>query len=184
MIVPGQPDTRQAKTETAVQQKLAQVQPGQPTNTPVELVLPRRPRPAPPPKAKGDGLNIEDTPAPKAANPQTRSPEGNPPTEIATDIGPLPADLWTLVGKEPPPETAVSPASKPSPQEAPTPAAAPPTVQRAVTIEETAVETETETPSPEPAGDDINVDELAQRVFQELRHRLATEWERARGRFG
>jgi hypothetical protein len=66
------------------------VQPGQPTDSAVELVLPRRPRPVAP----------ASTPAPVLSGVQREVEKA--PTMVPTEIGPLPSDLWTLLGQTPP----------------------------------------------------------------------------------
>lgn len=164
------------------------------------------------------------------------------PDLVQTEIGPLPADLWHLLGRSPPgqePAETISPQGPPQDMdqeatvadaistdghtadarvaravaaaEAPTrperPAIReiiPPVVQRAaetrspiqrepeeeqaatesVATEAAATEaveqrgTEAETPTPR-----IDVDDLARRVYAEIKRRLSTEWERARRMF-
>jgi hypothetical protein len=79
---------------------------------------------------------------------------------------------------------AVAEAERPSAQPAPEPTfrppevsdAAPPPVQREINIEEPVVTAE--------AGEEatVDVDKLARQVYAEVRRRLASEWERNRGR--
>jgi hypothetical protein len=95
-------------------------------DTPVEIVLPRGPRPAPPGpmqtvQRKVDGGQAPKEPAPPLL-PGELSPEAAPPASIQTSLaarppaaqpaaasrliptqaGPLPADLWDLLGEKPP----------------------------------------------------------------------------------
>jgi hypothetical protein len=172
---------------------------------------------------------------------------------VPTEIGPLPSDLWTLLGQTPPapvpvaggaqatteppavpsspaakgpvaaatPSTvngpllagapsaetimrAIAEAERPSPlvseevqprssqpatehpQPQPLPSqlppspevstSAPPSVQREVTTDDTVEVSEAE------GGAGVDVDKLARQVYAEVRRRLASEWERGRGR--
>jgi hypothetical protein len=134
------------------------------------------------------------------------------PTMVETEIGPLPGDLWELIGEPVPTNETPSPAKSPAQPlpdarsegepptraapavepEAPTPvapvpsrpASSPTTVQRAEAP--TDVETETESQSPETderSDGGVDVDELARRVYGEVRRRLAVEMERMRSYF-
>ncbi|MBE2198354.1 MAG: hypothetical protein IAE79_07060 [Anaerolinea sp.] len=106
---PEQPAIRANRGETAaVQTRLDQVTTGRPTASSVELHLPRRPRP----------------PAPASIQPQRDTAQPAPtPTTIPTAIGPLPADMWEILGHTPPTS------DKPTPDDA---------LQRAITTAETA----------------------------------------------
>lgn len=161
-----------------------------PTASSVELVLPRRPRPA----AQRKPAQQDDT--------RKEAPEGKKETVVQTDIGPLPADLWQLLddGRSPAPpsdepgQQDTTPLLRQSPDPAPlqrAPEADPPVpspslAQSAITrvtqavANETEVESDDETDHEEPAA--IDIDALARRVLPHLRRRLAVEWERGRGR--
>ena len=132
-------------------------------------------------------------------------------------IGPLPADLWHLIGESPPqgpPETAPSqpgavttdreaavkravaaaeaPTAPPAPAGLQQPAAqggASTLIQRLP--DEAGMEageaggagTETVAPSAEGGpGEEPDVDELARRVYAEIKRRFSVEWERVRQR--
>jgi hypothetical protein len=72
------------------------VQPGQPTASAVELVLPRRPRPNLPVAAEPPGVALD------ASVQREAEASPAPPVMVPTEIGPLPSDLWTLLGQTPP----------------------------------------------------------------------------------
>jgi hypothetical protein len=83
------------------------------------MIPPRRPRPAlngrtwvEAPEAVPESERLAATPADVAVAPQAPSTETAPiraePTTVDTGIGPLPADLWTLIG-EPVPKRASAP---------------------------------------------------------------------------
>lgn len=161
-----------------------------PTASSVELVLPRRPRPA----AQRKPAQQDDT--------RKEAPEGKKETVVQTDIGPLPADLWQLLddGRSPAPpsdgpgqqDTTPLPRQSPDPAplqrapEADPPAPSPSLAQSAITQatqvaeNEMVVEGDDETDHEEPAA--IDIDALARQVLTRLRRRLAVEWERGRGR--
>lgn len=89
-----------------LRRQLAALPTAQPTDSSVDLVLPRRPRPV-----RQPATNVAPSQgAPTAAQRQlASSAEGTPPAAtslpgatIATEIGPLPADLWQLIGEKPP----------------------------------------------------------------------------------
>lgn len=77
-----------ATHEDTVRQRLGDVAVGQPTRSVVELIPPRRPRPTP-----------------AAAPPSAARPTAGAPDLIPTEIGPLPADLWRMLGDTPPGDT-------------------------------------------------------------------------------
>jgi hypothetical protein len=104
-----------------VHSALQDVLPGQSTDSSIELVTPRRPRPKPPEqrisRQVGDRPPV-DRPAPARPDPATveRSTE---PHMVATEIGELPSDLWGLMGERPPtsqPGQPVAPAAAPAVQ--------------------------------------------------------------------
>lgn len=97
-----------------VKQVMRQVAAAKPTDSSVELILPRRQRPTLPPR----------TPAPAAPPVQTqresnggssKPPAAPPQAFVPTEIGPLPGDLWEILGA---PTPAAAPAAT-----APAPAA-------------------------------------------------------------
>ncbi|MFZ0548384.1 MAG: hypothetical protein WAM60_23250 [Candidatus Promineifilaceae bacterium] len=98
------PTQRDSVTERRVRQTLEGVASGRASDSGVELVLPKRPRPVP--------YQRKSSPTPK---PMSRQPEtANQPAPIQrqtadpdtvhTEIGPLPGDLWQLLGQAPPSE--------------------------------------------------------------------------------
>ncbi len=126
------------------------------------------------------------------------------PMMYSTEIGELPADLWKLIGEAPPMP------SKPSPtgdqpkafRQSVTGPAESSQVMRATEAlpnnqefqEISAIQTQAETPpstqkidksspaetSHETANQDIDIPELARKVYSEIKARLAIEWERSR----
>lgn len=95
------------------------VPPRRASDTPIEIVLPRSPRPAPLGLMKTAQRQIEPPQGPEepAFLPGEVSPIAAPPAEqpaaslrsnpapagtIPTQVGPLPADLWDLIGEKPP----------------------------------------------------------------------------------
>ncbi|MEM5775235.1 MAG: hypothetical protein AAGU05_09565, partial [Anaerolineaceae bacterium] len=118
-----------AQTHEQIQAALQNVAVSQPTDSLVELITPRRPRPgkAPHPHAATPAQETaapatEETPAqppqPSAADtlpatPRSSVQKADPsaaaeqtpqPALVETEIGPLPADLWHLMGEQPPPD--------------------------------------------------------------------------------
>ncbi|MGC9347758.1 MAG: hypothetical protein ACP5JG_06440 [Anaerolineae bacterium] len=184
--------TTAAPAAPDVQQHLERVRASRPTQSSVEVITPTRPRPA-----TTERREIRRIEAAEAQ--RRRSAEPRPAVDlIATEIGPLPADLWELI-EEPTPrreEIEPSPArdgtTPPSPEPATLtpPPSLPPTqtalIQRAVAPgtdaggAEAAMESEAE---PEIGGDEelgFDVEELARRVYSEIRRRLAIDKERLR----
>jgi hypothetical protein len=123
------------------------------------------------------------------------------PGVVPTEIGPLPGDLWNLVGAPTPPVTNAAPQGRPalneisrweeqSPVTGADPAASPlsqsgqaQVVQRQVASPATAEPGSAAPPAGEAAsekqtGDDMDIEELARQVYNELKHRLGLEWER------
>jgi hypothetical protein len=127
-----------------------------------------------------------------------------PPTQrmVPTEIGLLPSDLWSLIG-EPAPTDGIKeqPRSETHPSH-PSPNTPPTHIQRTVMIEdrsgeETGRQAEVEaqpSPSgqdahtnqqpaaPRPGSSEINLEQLAQQVYAEIRTKLQVEWERLRHR--
>lgn len=77
-----------AQTGT-IQRHLKNVAAGRPSRSSIEVISPRRPRPSIPPQQA-------PTPVP-------------PDVQVETEIGPLPAELWTLIGEPVPSREAISP---------------------------------------------------------------------------
>jgi hypothetical protein len=168
---------------------------------------------------------------------QSRTPEEGlqEPELVQTEIGPLPADLWHLLGQSPPrlhpepvegqsphgvePEPAPSrpappttdgeaavkravaaaearpvPPASPTSEQLATQGGSPSVIQRrpdeagvdtgsAAGAEAGGAETETAAPPGErDAAEEPDVDELARRVYAEIKRRLSVEWERVRRR--
>lgn len=214
---------------------LQQVEPGQPTDSAVEVVTPRRPRPNLPertPAAVQAFPAPETRPAESAAPglpPQGTSAEAAQPASpemVPTEIGPLPADLWQLIGQTPPsapapeagqpvgnPPAHAAPAGAasapapvvqlmPQPPERSQPAQAEPVQRQVAKAPVSVIPITTESQDSPPAGvlqmaeaqapaeaspaqptepaPEVDVDELTRRVYQEIKRRLSTEWERMR----
>lgn len=294
--------SEEATATEEIQWALADVAPGGPTTSSIEVITPRQPRPTLRPEA-GVPTEIEGPSPEVSAPPKTKEPHPeadispdfeeprpalmqepakpsgpqNLPGEIAlppptvqmqretdaapditqtrpltetpapalvqTEIGPLPADLWHLLGRSPPgqePAEATPPQdtgqeatiadgniadaaitdgriaravataeAPPKPERPAIREIIPPVVQRvaapgsaaeagsliqrepeeeqaetaatgSVTTESVATEAETAPETPAPR---IDVDDLARRVYAEIKRRLSTEWERARRMF-
>jgi hypothetical protein len=200
---------------------LREVAPGQPTESTVEVVTPRRPRPVP---AAAHSTPAEGQPGssyPKTGADMPGLAEGVEAAAVATEIGPLPADLWSLIGQEPPAERAASAALSVQPVQrqpagegnlAPamplgsqpeevrqtsqsgqiistlatgylSPEDLPNVIQMQAAEGETAPAPPAEGAPGEGAAAEINVDELTRKVYQEIKRRLSSEWERMRRRF-
>jgi hypothetical protein len=113
---------------------------------------------------------------------------------VQTEIGPLPGDLWALIGEAPPTSEAV-----PAPQSveveypvAETTSQAPPgplstASKREAIVQRADIRTD-ETPDAraergQESEEGIDIDELVHRVYGEVRRRLAVELERMRSHF-
>ena len=114
-LAPPAPLEVQVRQAEHIQRALAGVSSGQPTGSKIEVIPPRQPRPA-------AALQRAASPAPEPTQPAADTP--GPARLIDTEIGPLPADLWGLVGQPAPP------AAKPLPA----PTAPADAVQRTVII--------------------------------------------------
>ncbi|MGD2077234.1 MAG: hypothetical protein PVH18_02565, partial [Chloroflexota bacterium] len=152
-----------------VHEAIKDVMPGQYTDSAIELITPRRPRPAArPPKVsrqadeeppdegpvqsldEGPGLTAKEPAAPAAIDrsPVEAATEQRAPSEprmIQTEIGALPSDLWRLMGEQPP-------APRPGP---PAPQSRPTTTQRKATdarLDAAARAAESQTMVAEPSG--------------------------------
>lgn len=95
---------QKAMAEQTVRQHLATIQPDQPTESRIDVILPRRPRPQL--RGRADATSMAN-----AAPPLQRQPEptnaATPPAPVAaqtieTEIGPLPVELWQAIGAPPP----------------------------------------------------------------------------------
>ena len=129
-------------SESELRSALAKVSPGKPTDSSIELLPPRRPRPIITPRpaivdkpftpahpAKPAQLSVDKSPPTKTTpDPQSRDRESGEmqktplqtvqspvPDTVKTDIGELPSDLWGYLGETPPaPEIPQALASGPS----------------------------------------------------------------------
>ena len=171
-----------------------------PPQAPVEILAPTRPRPAP--------VNRVANNRAVQRQPQNQMPlEVHDERMIETPIGPLPADLWQLIGQKPP-ENQPHPAAREPihsaiqraesvevDEEIPKPEASSPStiklvdfpavVQRQPVAADGSVSLEEPgtPPSKEPAAEvEADVDYLARQVYAKIRQRLSTEWERLRRR--
>lgn len=161
-----------------------------PTASGVELLLPRRPRPA---------MQRKAAPQDDA---RKEAPERKSEAVVPTDIGPLPADLWQLLDEErspappsdEPAQENTTPLARQSQEPAPVqrepeatpPSPLPPLAQGAITQATQAADNEMEVQGGDETDHDesseIDIDALARQVLTRLRRRLAVEWERGRGR--
>ncbi|HEY3474454.1 MAG TPA: hypothetical protein VGK56_07565, partial [Anaerolineales bacterium] len=170
------------------------------SRAPVEILPPSRPRPA--------GASVVPPRPAVQRQPENRHAAGelHEPTMVDTEIGPLPSDLWSLLGQKPPlssdqrdvqRKTAVRPSSAESssnqktflheytaaPAEKAGHTAHSPTVlQRQIesSVSSTGPEQDQASPSEEQekASAEPDLHDLAQKVYAEVRRRLATESER------
>jgi hypothetical protein len=180
--------------------------PGQVSDSPIEIIPPRRPRPQSAPTL------IQKKPVKSESVPESQPEAAISDQSIPTEIGPLPQDLWRLLDQEPPqlesesqpikekkinrkmepsqshpaqPESILNDLSKP-PETELNPsknesllAPLSPTIQR---TEAAGDESSSESDSGE-AGSEVDTDELARKVYAEIKRRLTTEWERFRNYF-
>jgi hypothetical protein len=208
---------RQPGEDAAIQQVLSGVEIGSPTDSQVELIVPRRPRPAAR-RPQPEGNKVQESPKKPEAehnapviqeSPQDEKTEADkkPPVQksIYTEIGPLPSDLWQLIGQPAPigqaepssiegvathkrtenyinyetidtiPEVISRKQDHPflQRQEEP-PAAAPIAIPAASAANEPQNNSGNNPLSPQEKA------ELNQRVYFEIKRRLAVEWERLR----
>ncbi len=184
-----------------IQKILQETIPGQPTDSPVEALPPRLPRPAMP-VHQAPSPTIQRTPE----EPETET--SSKPTEmIQTPVGPLPSDLWKLLGQKPPEpvQAQVKPSSTPEPTTASmstsassstnpriTPVIAPSnTIQRELdaaadqSSPASRLDSSSERQSEgQPArSGEPDMEELTHKVYAEVKRRLSVEWERLRHRF-
>ena len=183
--------------------KLSSAETSDSPRTPVEILPPSRPRP------RGTSVLPSRPAVQKRPDNKAVPAEMNESSFVNTAIGPLPADLWSLLGQKPPMsshqpemhvETQVSfsqeqPSNAQStiasqhtfaPREGSRQATHLPTViQREALPEEPSMPASQESDqSPgqkeDPAQSEPDLDDLAHKVYAEVRRRLAREWERAR----
>lgn len=165
------------RKQSDVTAHMERISPARESDTPVEFIQPRQPRPALP-----------------AERPPGRGPAERPQTEqvsdaqtVGTDIGPLPADLWQLLGRTPPSEQAESREKAPAPIQRRTqkPPAGPEQVGQAPAVQREAApeapDSSTQAADEEEDGE-VDVDALARRVYAEIRRKLKVEQERIRPR--
>jgi len=103
----GIPKVLGLEEHAQVREALREVLPGQPTDSTVEMITPRRPRPTP------GTLQEKERPA-ILSQPPANSPREpgfieneepvSVPENVETEIGPLPSDLWDLIGESPEPK--------------------------------------------------------------------------------
>ncbi|MCB8942766.1 MAG: hypothetical protein H6658_03205 [Ardenticatenaceae bacterium] len=77
--------------EAQIRAKLSGINAGQPTDSSIEVHLPRRPRPAAPSPASPAPVQRQESPAVPPPAPSSQM--------VPTEIGPLPADMWELLGE-------------------------------------------------------------------------------------
>jgi hypothetical protein len=105
------PSGRPPGSSETLSRALQEVKPGQPSSSSIELIQPRGPRPAPSSGASRPGGEAEvlsrtvqraaDTGQTPAAQRVVRA-EDAAAEIVQTEAGPLPADLWSLIGQAPP----------------------------------------------------------------------------------
>jgi len=237
----GQP-VREQDIET-LRAALDQVAPGKVSESSIELIPPRKPRPvstqsqpagkgkhidhAAPVEQTGDssaaaqiqreaadrgangGNQIDssaENPAPQAAVPTPMQrevlegpsqPTGEEPHQtpaqasnvVDTAIGPLPGDLWKLIGEPVPRQNLAAPSVIPSQQSQVSRSEAAPAETTTILQREpepsqaTPASSASDTAAPEQETEgEIDIDQLAKRVYAEVRRRLSVEWERMRRR--
>lgn len=194
----------QAAGETA-RQVLDSVAPAQPSASTVEYVPPRQPRPVAqplPPVAvaqPGEGHQPQPVENPSIFRRALEPPveEAEEPTAVPTEIGPLPGDLWRLIGQPLPGPQGVE-AEKPANQGAQTtagasqpaspgpsasPPPAPPVVLQCQPAEPPAAPPPPDSRAGEAAPQDeqeaeIDLDDLTRQVWERVKRRLRIERER------
>lgn len=183
-----------------VERILKSVEAGQPTDSRVEIITPRRPRPPAPPKTvqrEPEPVEKSEEIEHKAAPPARKAkPKAAPvPEVIETEIGPLPSDLWGLIG-QPVPQPKAEPAPpaeiKPLAAEAETqaqPAAYLVPEEDETVGEEKIAEVQRQVERADGSagaagetGSEISLDDLARQVYREIKRRFTIELERFRRR--
>lgn len=146
----------------AIRQQMATPPTARPTDSKVDFIAPRRPRPV----LRSAAPTATETATPAVAmrevqstatQPEPLPADGAPPAFVPTEIGPLPADLWRYIG-EPPPQTPLPVSTAPVPSVPPilpttvTPQSAAPvttaSVQTAPTADPVGVTPSSATPPP------------------------------------
>lgn len=107
---------QKAMADQTMRQRLATIQPDQPTESRIDVILPRRPRPQLRPRADATSTANATSPLQRQPEPTTAA---TPPAPVAaqtieTEIGPLPVELWQAIGA-PPPAPAQPPAQPVAP---------------------------------------------------------------------
>jgi len=197
------PVQRKLEPQIEVPQVMHDAIPGQVSASPIEIIPPRRPRPQNAPTL------IQRTPARAESIPNIR----NDASPVPTEIGPLPQDLWHLIGQEPPqhgevvhpkvenitsrkiegsrsrPKDQVSSLTRPEitsefesvsrKEKGPILEPPSPIIQRKAAVNESSSQ---QSDSDEEQSE-VDTDELARKVYAEIKRRLTTEWERFRNHF-
>jgi hypothetical protein len=201
--LPGEPEQAGAFPARSAPggQASAEVQPA-----PVEILPPRGPRPGAVQAARIQPSEpaLKEDRAPLETSTPARSSDA--PAMVPTEIGPLPADLWTIIGETPPAHPQAAAENRPSAQDrtfnaglSPTPSSASPALIQGHDVPgaETATSVvqalsapppaEGETAEQPPAGEGQSnqpsapdLTKLVQQVYAEVRRRLSIEWERNR----
>ncbi len=186
-----------------VERILEEVEAGQPTDSRVEIITPRRPRPPLPPRPihrepepVEESVQKEQLAEPPAKKPKAKAARA--PEMIETGIGPLPSDLWGLIGQPVPqpraetvPPAAIKPAAPGAEEPAPPSAYLWPEEEESAEAEELAVVQQQAERAEAPAGaagaaaetgGETSLDDLARQVYREIKKRFAVELERFRRR--
>ena len=93
------PPTPTPQQEEQIRAKLSDITASQPTDSSIEVHLPRRPRPTGPAPAAESPESVQ-----RKESPAAEPPPATQPGMVPTEIGPLPADMWEILG-EPVPTT-------------------------------------------------------------------------------
>ena len=180
--------------DTAVQDRLADVPPGMPTDSSVPLLRPLRPRPSQLKVKEKTAVVHEPTAQRQESTAQRQqqdkvtAPSLPEPKSVATQIGELPEDLWHLIGQEPPAPQKESKQTEIEDTSLLSPTAVTP--QTPIVQKEPEPTSEPEPPKAMPDEEggggeesEIDTDQLARQVYTEIKQRLAVEWERIRGHY-
>lgn len=91
-----------SQLDDSVQRRLATIKTGQPTDSAVDLISPRRPRPVRVPQVENStAALIQRAVVPQLAPTQPAQALVDP-AVVETEVGTLPTDLWRLIGETPP----------------------------------------------------------------------------------
>ena len=150
------------------------------------------------PQARADGEQLPHAPAARFPAPEVQRQPADSAGEVDTPIGPLPADLWTLIGQPAPAPGRAEEGAKRAPETAsrktePVPAqpaglagasglAGATELAGALGLiqREVAVDMPAEGSGGEDRRGEPDLDQLTRRVYAEVRRRLQQEWERLR----